>query len=62
MSEYRINYVIERRQAGAGDFAEVGFGSSGDSDDIESALYAVQSDIQNQQWEISPGMPDPADA
>lgn len=60
--EYRINYTIERRKEGTSDFVEVGFGSSANDVTIEGALYHIQSDIQNQQWETSPGMPEPADA
>jgi len=61
-TEFRISYVIERRMPGEGDFAEIGFGSSGAWGDIDGALYTVQSDIQNRQWETTDGMPDPDEA
>ena len=57
--EYRLNYVIERRQPGEDDFAEIGFGSSGVWNDVDAALYSAESDIQNRQWETTDGMPDP---
>ena len=60
MSEYRIDYSIQRRDDDADDeFVEIGFGSSGFWGDIYAALYAIQSDIQNYQWETDTGMPDP---
>lgn len=58
-TEYRIDYTITRRQVGDEDFAEVGFGSSGAWENINAASYAMESDIQNRQWETSEGMPDP---
>lgn len=61
MPEYRITYTIERRDD-EGDFAEIGFGSSSAADSINSALYDVQSEVENQGWETSEGMPEPADA
>lgn len=60
--EYRISYTIERRGDGAADFTEIGFGSSANAPTIDTALYHIQSDIQNQHWETLPGMPEPADA
>lgn len=58
--KYRIEYTIH---ADDGDetWREIGFGSSGAWDGIDEALYAVQSYIQNRQWETEPGMPDPQD-
>ena len=58
MPEFRITYTIERRDS-AGAFTEIGFGSSAGDSTLDAALYHVQSDIQNRQWETSPGMPDP---
>jgi hypothetical protein len=58
-TEYRINYTITRRQPGAEDVTEIGFGSSTGDRDIDGALYEVQSDVQNFQWETEPGQPDP---
>jgi hypothetical protein len=56
--DFRITYAIERRDD-AGDFTEIGFGSSAGDPTVDAALYHVQSDIQNRQWETSPGMPEP---
>lgn len=58
MPEYRIEFSIQRGD-GDGDFAEIGFGSSGAWDAIDDALYALQSVVQNRQWETQAGMPDP---
>lgn len=58
--EYRIEYTIQATNAGD-DWADIGFGSSGTWDDVDSALYAVQSYVQNRIWEVEPGMPDPRD-
>ena len=58
MPEYRIEYVIQRSDDGD-EFHEIGFGSSGTWGNVDAALYAVQSDVQNRQWETEPGMPDP---
>lgn len=58
-TEYRVEYKITRRQPGDDDFTEIGFGSTCADTDIEVALYEVQSDIQNFQWETTPGHPDP---
>ena len=59
-AEYQIDYTITRRDDGGEDFTEIGFGSSGAWERVDAALYAVESDVQNRQWETSPGMPDPA--
>lgn len=61
MSEYRIEYSIQRKQSGEEDFTEIGFGSSSAWDDLESAIHALGSDIQNGIWETEPGQPDPAE-
>jgi len=61
MPKYRINYVIERADDDSSDYAEIGFGSIAGDGTIDAALYQVQSDIQNRQWETSEGMPDPAE-
>ena len=49
--EYRIEYSIQHAVASGEDFTEVGFGSSGAWNDLDAALYALQSDIQNGAWE-----------
>lgn len=61
--EYRIEYTIQRGEVSetgfAESFEEIGFGSSGGWQDVDAALYAASSDIQNRSWETEPGMPDP---
>lgn len=57
--EYRIEYQILRQAPGEDDFTEIGFGSSGAWDDVDSALHAVASYIQNRQWETEQGQPEP---
>lgn len=61
MAEYRIEYTIQRTTGDPDDceFEDIGFGSSGSSSDVEAALYAIQSDIQNGLWETEGDMPDP---
>ena len=61
MAEYRIEFSIQRRDDGAEDFEEIGFGSSGVWSDVDAAAYDMDSVIQNRQWETSEGMPDPKD-
>lgn len=56
--EYRIEYTIQATDAND-DWVDVGFGSSSAWSSIDAALYAVQSEIQNQGWETEDGMPDP---
>ena len=58
--EYRIEYTIQRN-SGDEDWAEIGFGSSGAWDSVDEALYAVDSYVQNRQWETEDGMPDPGE-
>ncbi|MDG4791960.1 hypothetical protein O7626_39800 [Micromonospora sp. WMMD1102] len=58
-TEYRITYTIERRERGASDFTEIGFGSSHATGTVDAAAYDVESQIQNRQWETGDGMPDP---
>lgn len=53
MAEYEITYSITR------DGDEIGFGTSGSSVSVDAALHNIDSDIQNQQWETTSGMPDP---
>ncbi|MEU1761200.1 hypothetical protein [Micromonospora sp. NPDC005652] len=59
--EYRINYTIEHRKPGKDEFAEIGFGSSGAWGDVNAAVYEVESQVQNRQWETEPGQPDPSE-
>lgn len=58
MSEYRITYSIERLGAD-GDYEEIGFGSSCSHGTIDMALYNVESDVMNRNWETTEGMPEP---
>ena len=60
MPDYDITYSIRQAHEDGG-YVEIGFGASGHWPSIDAALYAVQSDIQNKQWETEPGMPDPGD-
>lgn len=64
MPEYRIDFSITRRDDGADDFVEIGFGSSGAWDDVDAAAHAVQSAVQHREWETSDTILDeePADA
>lgn len=58
--EYRINYMIERRERGYGeDFAEIGFGSSGGWDSPEQCAHMVLTDVQHYGWETLGDYPDP---
>ena len=57
--EYEITYTLRLYRDGSEEPEEIGFGASGRCADIGDALYAIQSDIQNDQWETEPGMPDP---
>ena len=61
--EYRIEYTIQRGEVTetgfADDFEDIGFGSSGGWSDVDDALHAASSDIQNRSWETENGMPDP---
>ena len=63
--EYRIEYTIQRGEVSgtgfADDFEEIGFGSSGSWQDVDAALHAASSDIQNRSWETEPGMPEPGE-
>lgn len=61
MTEYRIEYQIQRRSEGDDDFAEIGFGSSGGCDSTDAAAFAVESYVVNGQWETEAGQPDPED-
>jgi hypothetical protein len=60
MTEYRIDYSIQRREDGDDDFTEVGFGSTCAVSTVNGAVYEVESSVQNRMWETSPEMPDPS--
>lgn len=57
--EYRIEFTIQRADKFGDEFVDVGFGSSGGWNCVAAAAHAVNSQIQNQEWETEPGMPDP---
>jgi hypothetical protein len=59
--EYRIEYTIVASDDEWESQHEIGFGSSGGWHDVDSAAYAVGSDIQNRSWETEADMPDPRD-
>jgi hypothetical protein len=59
VSDYRIEFTIQRRSPGEDDFTEVGFGSSGGMGSVNAAAYEVESLVQNRLWETEPGQPDP---
>ena len=58
---YRIDFTITRRRDGEADYTEIGFGSSDSWGSPEQAVHGVESVVQNRMWEISEGMPDPAE-
>lgn len=58
--EYRIEFQIQRCTNGA-DFEEIGFGSSGAWDDVDTAAHMLASAVQSREWETDPGQPDPSE-
>jgi hypothetical protein len=58
---YRIEYSIQRRLPGEDDYTEIGFGSSGGWDDIDTAAHMIESEVLRGEWETSGTMPDPED-
>lgn len=62
VAEFRIEYTIQRSDEDGGEFQDIGFGSSGGWNSIDAALYAVESAVQNREWETERDMPDPHDA
>lgn len=58
---YRIEFTIQRADEWGAEFVDIGFGSSGDAADVDSAVYGVTSLVQNRIWETEPGMPDPSE-
>lgn len=59
MTEYRIEFSIQRRNEAEEDFTEIGFGSSGAWDDVDQAGHMVGSAVQNREWETTGDMPEP---
>lgn len=59
--EYRIEYTIVASDDEWESQREIGFGSSGGWHDVDSAVYAIGSDVQNRSWETEGDMPDPED-
>lgn len=58
MTEYRINYTIERTTDGE-DYEEIGFGSSGAWGDLRQCSHMIATDIETCGWETEVGHPDP---
>jgi len=58
-TDFRITFSIQRQRPQDDDFVEVGFGSSGCWDDVDSALHDLESIIQRGEWETEPGQPAP---
>lgn len=58
-TDFRITFSIQRQRPQDDDFAEVGFGSSGCWDDVDSALHDLTSIVQRREWETEPGQPAP---
>ena len=50
MTEFRIEYTIQRMDEDDEDFVVIGFGSSGGWSTIDAASHAIESDIQNRSW------------
>ncbi len=60
-AEYRIEFTIQRYDATAEDFVDIGFGSSGGWGSIDQASHMAASAIENREWETEPGIPNPED-
>lgn len=60
MDRFRIEFQIQQYDAEGDDWNEIGFGSSGSWDDLESAVHIVNSMVQNQEWETEHWQPDAA--
>lgn len=56
MADYEITFTIRC------DGEEIGFGGSGPCADVNAAAFAVESIVQNRQWETERGMPEPEEA
>lgn len=59
MTEYRIEFTIQRRRPDDDDFTEIGFGSSGAWDGLDACTHMVDSVVTNGEWETEGEMPDP---
>ena len=57
---YRIEYVIQRRRESEDDFAEIGFGSSGEWGSLNACTHMLDSAISNQEWETEGDQPHPS--
>jgi hypothetical protein len=55
MTDYRIEFAITRRCEGEEDFTEIGFGSSGEHDNLDACNYAIDSMVSHGQWETESG-------
>jgi hypothetical protein len=61
VTDFRIEYQIQRRTEGDDDFVEIGFGSSGEWHSIDQCAHMLSSAVGNGEWETEPGQPDPDD-
>ena len=61
MTDYRIEFTIQRRRDGQDDFTDVGFGSSGSWGSIAGASHMTETLLSRREWETEPGMPEPED-
>jgi hypothetical protein len=61
MTEYRIEYAIQRCDSFGEEFVEIGFGSSGSCSDLDGCTFSIESQVNNGIWETEKGQPDPAD-
>lgn len=59
MSDYRIEFQVQRREPGDEDFTEIGFGSSGGWGSVDQAAHILQSMVDHREWETEGAMPDP---
>ena len=61
LTEYRIEYTLQRKRPQDEDFIDIGFGSSGGSETPKAACHNIVSDVDNENWETEGDMPDPRD-
>lgn len=59
MTEYRIEFQIQRCAEDGSEFEEIGFGSSGGWSTIDQCAHMLSSAVQNGEWETEKGQPDP---
>ncbi|MDN5896369.1 MAG: hypothetical protein L0H93_20405 [Nocardioides sp.] len=59
MTEYRIEFSIQRCEGEDEDWREIGFGSSGAWPTLDACTHWIDSGITHGEWETSGGMPAP---